>query len=343
MPKNTATRTGWARRSAASVPEEIGGIDPVGAVPPLAGLLPAVGRPLLQAAHHQRVQCGGHRGPPHPNALRRLGDLCGEQRLGRGGGKRRLTSEHLVGHRTERIEVGPMIDVGIGRGLLGRHVGGGAQRHSERGEATLPRRRRDRLGHAEVGDQGMPARDHHIVGLDVTMDHAFGVGVSERVAHFAEDPDSLPHRQLALAHQLGPERFALDVGHHVVEDIAGGAGGEQRHDVRVLQPGGQLDLAAEPVLVDAGRHLGREDLDDDLAAELDFVRQEDAAHAPATELLLDPVRRAEGRVETGAQIAHRIPTASRGAIIVLRCRGTWDCARAAGQSPGRLGEPAPPA
>ena len=65
---------------------------------------------------------------------------------------------------------------------------------------------------------------------------------------------------------------------------------EQRHDVRVLQRSRELDLAAEPLGVDPGCHLGREHLHHHYAAELDVPRCEHAAHAAAAELALDAVR-----------------------------------------------------
>jgi hypothetical protein len=59
--------------------------------------------------------------------------------------------------------------------------------------------------------------------------------------------------------------------------------------VRVLQAGGELDLALEPVGADSGAHFGGKDLDHHLAAESALFRQEDTAHAPAAQLTLDAV------------------------------------------------------
>jgi hypothetical protein len=43
--------------------------------------------------------------------------------------------------------------------------------------------------------------------------------------------------------------------------------------------------------------LWREDLENDLPGELDLFRQDDAAHAAATELALDPIAAAQGGLE----------------------------------------------
>jgi hypothetical protein len=65
----------------------------------------------------------------------------------------------------------------------------------------------------------------------------------------------------------------------------------------VLQMGGDLDLAAEPVHAHAGRELGQEHLDHHLPAKRGLQRQEDAGHPPATELALDAVGIAKGLLE----------------------------------------------
>jgi len=57
----------------------------------------------------------------------------------------------------------------------------------------------------------------------------------------------------------------------------------------MLEPRGELDLALEALDVDRGAHLGRQELDDDLAPEPDFLGEEDAAHAAAAQLFQDAV------------------------------------------------------
>ena len=88
------------------------------------------------------------------------------------------------------------------------------------------RRRAHRLGHAEVGDRGVAAREHHVVGLDVAMHHAALVGVGERVDHLAQDPDRLVHRECAFAREPLAQRLALHERHDVVEEAVGLAGVE---------------------------------------------------------------------------------------------------------------------
>ena len=89
--------------------------------------------------------------------------------------------------------------------------------------------------HTEVRDHGVMAGEQHIVGLDVAVYDATGMRVRERVRHVLQDAHGVAHRQLALASQFCPEGFALDERHRVEEDLVRSAGGEQWHDVRVLQ------------------------------------------------------------------------------------------------------------
>ena len=91
------------------------------------------------------------------------------------------------------------------------------------------------------------------------------VGVGERLGDVAEEPHRVGDRQLAAPGQPVAERLALDVRHDVVEEAVGLARVEQRQDVGVLQAGGDLDLADEPLRAQRGRELGAEHLDRDLA------------------------------------------------------------------------------
>ena len=164
------------------------------------------------------------------------------------------------------------------------------------------RARADRLGDPEVGHDRDPSRHQHVVRLHVAVHHAVLVSVGQCRNHLTEDPDGLVDRQLAYPRHLGPQGFTRNEGHREVRQAFELAGGEERHDVRVLQLGGKLDLAPEPLDTHAGGELGEEDLDDDPAAEGGLVRQEDARHAAAPELTLQPV----GPTERGLQLIEEI-------------------------------------
>ena len=112
-------------------------------------------------------------------------------------------------------------------------------------------------------------------------------------------------RQRAPLLQPGTERLALDEGHHIPRQALGGAGGEQRNDMGMLEGGGDLDLAREALGLHAGRHFGRQHLHNYRPRQVDLGGQEDPAHPAARELPLDPIGRAEGSLEAVGQVGHR--------------------------------------
>jgi hypothetical protein len=64
----------------------------------------------------------------------------------------------------------------------------------------------------------------------------------------------------------------------------------QRYDVRVLQLGGETDLASKAFRADTRGQLGRENLDDHLAAERGVDSDEHPRHATAAQLALEGIR-----------------------------------------------------
>ena len=200
-----------------------------------------------------------------------------------------------------------MIGVRIGGGLLRRHVHRRAQGGTDRGDrpATpaaairLPSaergalaRRRNCLGDTEVGDHRRAAREEDIVGLDVAMDDAAAMRVGERARDVLENAHRLAHRERTTRHACA-HRFAIDVRHDEVRQLLRLSRTQHRHDVRMLQRGGEHDLALEPVDGDAGGEVVRQDFDDDLPAEGVVRGDKDDRHAAAAELTLDGVGSAE--------------------------------------------------
>ncbi len=82
------------------------------------------------------------------------------------------------------------------------------------------------------------------------------MGVGQRVGHVAQDPHDLVHREPLLPCQSAAQRFALDVGHHVVEQAVRLAGIDQHEDVGMLEFGGDPDLAQEAFVPQLRRQLG---------------------------------------------------------------------------------------
>ena len=62
----------------------------------------------------------------------------------------------------------------------------------------------------------------------------------------------------------------------------------------MLQPGGEPDLAQEPLGAERGGELGVQHLERDLAVVLEVVREVDRGHAAAAELALERVAVGQG-------------------------------------------------
>ena len=91
-----------------------------------------------------------------------------------------------------------------------------------------------------------PAQEN-VLRLDVAVDNALAVSVAERVGDLAGDPEGVFERKLLFTVEPGPERLPLHVGHHIVEQPGRFARIEQGENVGMIQPGGEGDLAEEPL------------------------------------------------------------------------------------------------
>jgi hypothetical protein len=81
------------------------------------------------------------------------------------------------------------------------------------------------------------------------------------------------------------------------------SGVDQRQDVRVVEPGRDLDLGQEPLTAEYRAQLGAQHLERHLAIVLEVGGQVDGGHAAGAELALDPVAFFEGGGQTEG-IAH---------------------------------------
>ena len=187
-------------------------------------------------------------------------------------------------------------------------------------------RGRQRLRDAEVGDEGVRSQREDVAGLDVAVDHPALVRVGERLHHVVEDADHVAHRQRALALHACAERLALDEGHGVVQQLLVLAGREERHDVRMLELRGELDLAPEPVDVHPRGEIGRQHLDDDRPRQRALPGDEHAAHPPAHELAIELVGGSEGGGQAFAEGIHGVGNRESGI-------GNRRCARRSHRSP----------
>ena len=168
--------------------------------------------------------------------------------------------------------------------------------------AVRCRRRRDGLRDAEVGDHRGPARQQHVVGLDVAVHDSALVRVREGGGDVAQDVHTLGDRH-RRARVLIMSRSDRPSTNGMVKNGTPSASPAVMHgdDVRVLQLRDELDLAMEAIEADAAGEIGREQLDHDLTIEPSLGGEKDVTHASAAELALDGVGVAECGLEAGRE------------------------------------------
>ena len=75
----------------------------------------------------------------------------------------------------------------------------------------------------------------------------------------------------------------------------------------MLEPGGDADLALEPLGAERRGELRMEHLERDRAVVPEVLREVDRGHAAAAELALEPVAVGEGGLESRAEVGHGWP------------------------------------
>ncbi len=253
--------------------------------------------------------------------------------------------EHLPQHDAERPDVGAPVDR-LAAGLLGAHVGGGAEDDAGRGGvageggrerqvgalALLPR-----LGEPEVEhlDRAV-GPDLDVGGLEIAVDDPGVVGGLERLGDLDRDGERLLDRDRPPGDHL-VEPFALDQLHHQERQFLRSRSRSrsrsrfigrgrcrlqpiQMRDVRMIQRRQHLRLALEPrqplrVLRELlGQHLER-----DLAPEPGVLGAPHLAHAARAER--------GGHAVVGESVSDH--GRSRGRLgTQLSATSTWEVARA---------------
>src|SRR3954469_15231977 len=125
------------------------------------------------------------------------------------------------------------------------------------------------------------------------MDHPTLVGVLQCRSDCPGNLQCVIGRKLALSAEPFSQSLSFYVGHDVVEEPSRFAGIEQRQDMRMLELGGEADLAEEAIGPEHGSQVGPEYFDGDKAIVLEFVRQIHRRHAAPPELTLDGVAAGE--------------------------------------------------
>ena len=165
---------------------------------------------------------------------------------------------------------------------------------------------------AEISNERVITRDENVRGLDVAMYHSLGVCIAQCISDFTQDSRRFVHGQLACAREPVAKVLAADERHGVVEEISACAGCKKGNNVRMLQPRGELDLAAKAVGVQSSGEVGRQNLDHNLAAEVGVCRHEDTRHSPTAKLAVDLIDRAEYFLQLALKIGRQVRVLRQG-------------------------------
>src|SRR5687768_6399046 len=95
------------------------------------------------------------------------------------------------------------------------------------------------------------------------------------------------YREMLVAIQSLAKRFTFHIRHYVVEQSIRVAGIEQRQDVRMVEPRGELYLAQETVGPKRSRQIRMQHLEGDDALVLPVLREIDGRHAATSKLTVD--------------------------------------------------------
>lgn len=272
------------------------------ATPALSGGAP--GSVLLQAVHDEQGQRLGDVAERPVRGLRHHGQLRRERGLRRGADERTRPGEQLVRKQPHGIQIDAVIHGRVGGELLGRHVGWRADCRARGGAAMRRRGRAQGLRDTEIGHERVHARREDVVGLDVAMHDATGVCIGERVDDVVENAHHVARCEPAAPGERTAQRLAVDVRHRKPEEPMTVASGEQGHDVRMLELGGQLNLPPEALHVHAGRTLRREHLYHDRAIEGPLGRHEHPGHTGPTEFAFDRELGRQGGLQAVLKISH---------------------------------------
>ena len=134
----------------------------------------------------------------------------------------------------------------------------------------------------------------NVFRLDVAMNHAVPMRVVESARYFGGDSHRVGDWKLLFPVETLPQRFALDIRHHVVRPaaqlaVADQSRVDQTQDVRMLQVRGDFDFVEESIRAQRRGDLGVENLDGDFAFVFLVVREEHGCHSATTQLTFDRV------------------------------------------------------
>ena len=176
-------------------------------------------------------------------------------------GKRRPPAQHVISHRSQRINVSARVQRDARLHLFRRHVFRRAENSARRRPTPGSEPRKtlaDDLRQTKVTDfHDVIAGERAVLflsldnkdvrGFQIAMQNAFVVRGFDAGADLPQQPERALHRDRAFAAQELIERFAFDVFHHQKEDaFLALAKISHVNDVRMLNRGRGAGLALKP-------------------------------------------------------------------------------------------------
>ena len=222
-----------------------------------------------------------------------------------------------------------------GRALARRDLGREVKRRADDRALGGERGLAVHAGEAEVGDAGTAGGlEEDVGGLQVAVKDAAAVGEVDRVRALGDDPRRVDVGD-TLAADHAVERRPLDELHGEVVDPVRLPALVEADDPVVVEAGDGLGLAVEALdALGVEGHARGEDLERDLAVELDVARREDGPHGAAPELLQDLVG-TDPRAGSEGQRPGVEPAARRDRLV--RGQGVRDRLRRVGPEAHRPG------
>ncbi len=186
-----------------------------------------------------------------------------------------------VEHDAQAVQVAAGVDM-LAAHLFGRHVFRSSHRHARLG---FQRAVAD-AGDAKVHHHRLfAADDHNVVWLDVAMNDAFVMGVSQGAGDLGDQPRRELRAQGALGSQHLLQRYPLDIFHDDEKSAPVLVDVEDRDDVFVLQARDDLGLLLEPPAeLGVSGQFAREHFDGDDSIERFLPGAINDAHAAAAQL-----------------------------------------------------------
>lgn len=206
----------------------------------------AVLRPFGHAAGDHRIEGLGDVRAPLTGRGYGVHHVGGDQHAGAVGPVGRRPGQALEQHARQRVDVGAVGDLGVGK-PFGRHVFPGADRGAQLGEFLVG----GGAGDAEVDEVGeVVGGDQDVLRFDVAVHDAGGVRGIERGGDLGDDGDRAWRGQRPEAFQHAVQVGALDQAHLQKDLAVDFAVVVHGHHMGFLQTSGGAGLAFHPLAED---------------------------------------------------------------------------------------------